>query len=220
MGNEFYDSPEWQALRSRRFAKDGFRCVDCGSIDDLQAHHLSNFDYENPDIDQLVTVCKKCHNRRTNEIEAQRRIVAKKIGELQDGKIERMYLVSAYIQKQRDSGREFITVYFGRYTDGAHECSVALYDNNAYRIIRFLANLSYKVLDADYEMRIDMQSVLSAIRDRIGEQYMVRTRLKEKPGGKHYWNVEWNEVYLPECRNVKEIDIRDDSSFFEGTPFD
>ena len=218
MINEFYDSPEWQAIRSMRFAKDGFRCVDCGSIDNLQAHHLSNFDYDNPDIDQLVTVCEKCHKRRTNEIETQRRIAIKKIGELQDGKIERMYLVSAYIQKQRDNGQEFIKVCFSRWADGASECSVALYDNNAYRIIRFLATLSYRVLDTDYEMRIDMQRVLSAIRYRIGEQYIVRTR--KKVTDKCYWNVEWNEIYQSERREVNEIDIRDNSSIFEGTPFD
>lgn len=217
MRNEFYDSPEWQAIRSMRFAKDGFRCVDCGSIDNLQAHHLSNFDYDNPDIDQLVTVCEKCHNRRTNEIEAQRRIAIKKIGELQDGKIERMYLVSAYIQKQRDSGQEYITVYFSRWTDGAYECSAAIYD--ARQIIKFLAVLSYKVLDADYEMRIDMQRVLSAIRYRIGEQFIVRTR-KNGNNGKCYWDVKWYEVYQSERRDVNEIDIRDNSSIFEGTPFD
>lgn len=217
MRNEFLDSPEWQAIRSMRFAKDGFRCVDCGSIDNLQAHHLSNFDYDNPDIDQLVTVCEKCHKRRTNEIEKQRRIAIEKIGELQDGKIERMYLVSAYIQKQRDNGQEFIKVYFSRWTDGAYECSSAIYD--ARQIIKFLAVLSYKILDADYEMRIDMQRVLSAIRYRIGEQYIVRTR-KNEVADKCYWNVRWNEVYQSERREVNEIDIRDNSSIFEGTPFD
>lgn len=217
MRNEFYDSPEWQAIRSMRFAKDGFRCVDCGSIDNLQAHHLSNFDYDNPDIDQLVTVCEKCHNRRTNEIETQRRIAIKKIGELQDGKIERMYLVSAYIQKQRDNGQEYIKVCFSRWTDGAYECSAAFFD--AKQIIKFLAVLSYKVLDADYEMRIDMQRVLSAIRYRIGEQFIVRTR-KNEDTSKCYWNVKWNEVYQSERRDVNEIDIRDNSSIFEGTPFD
>ena len=57
-------SPEWQALRARRLAIDGRRCVYCGREmqrpDDLSIHHVRYTD-DLCDIHSVVTVCQVCH---------------------------------------------------------------------------------------------------------------------------------------------------------------
>lgn len=56
----------YRKLREEVLARDGYACTECGSTDDLQAHHLKPF-AEYPeyrfDIDNGVTLCRACHMR-------------------------------------------------------------------------------------------------------------------------------------------------------------
>lgn len=57
---------EWMELRASVFARDGGRCVECGSTDDLHCDHnveLSNGGTNHPD--NLITLCRTCHSRKT-----------------------------------------------------------------------------------------------------------------------------------------------------------
>lgn len=59
---EYYDSDEWQELRSRRLKMDAGRCVNCGSDKDLQVHHLHYDTVFNESVYDLRTLCKRCHD--------------------------------------------------------------------------------------------------------------------------------------------------------------
>jgi 5-methylcytosine-specific restriction endonuclease McrA len=54
-------SPEWRALRRRAIRRDEGRCVKCGSKMPLQVHHLTYARMGHEQLDDLVTLCKACH---------------------------------------------------------------------------------------------------------------------------------------------------------------
>lgn len=47
----------WKELSDRCKQRDGHRCVICKSIKNIEAHHTRN----NPTVENLITLCKKCH---------------------------------------------------------------------------------------------------------------------------------------------------------------
>ena len=50
-------------LDEEAYARDGYKCVDCGKTNGLEAHHIVP-DIE--EIDNLVTLCRSCHKKRHN----------------------------------------------------------------------------------------------------------------------------------------------------------
>jgi hypothetical protein len=56
-------SVQWTAAVKER---DGWKCVECGSADDLETHHIKRW-VDHPelrhDLDNGVTLCKACHQR-------------------------------------------------------------------------------------------------------------------------------------------------------------
>jgi 5-methylcytosine-specific restriction endonuclease McrA len=53
---------EYTLLRRRVLERDGWRCQNCGSAKDLQAHHLSKRSKLGDDaLDNLITLCVACH---------------------------------------------------------------------------------------------------------------------------------------------------------------
>lgn len=61
---EYLDSEEWQTKRRLRLQMDGYRCQMCGSAINLQVHHITyEHLHEDAEIDDLVTVCKTCHQQ-------------------------------------------------------------------------------------------------------------------------------------------------------------
>lgn len=60
---DYLASDYFQNLRKKRLAKDGYKCVKCGTAMNLQVHHINYEHMGRPDeeIDDLITVCKKCH---------------------------------------------------------------------------------------------------------------------------------------------------------------
>src|SRR5277367_4652845 len=53
---------EYNLLRRRVLQRDGWRCQNCGSSKDLQAHHLEKRSKLGDDVsDNLITLCVTCH---------------------------------------------------------------------------------------------------------------------------------------------------------------
>lgn len=60
----FLRSKAWKELREKALERDGYKCVLCGSDQNLQVHHvfLRKFHKElQGDIDNLVSLCTRDH---------------------------------------------------------------------------------------------------------------------------------------------------------------
>lgn len=62
-----YNTVRWQRLRARARARDGERCVRCGEVQGLSVDHRVAVADGGPmwDLDNLETLCSKCHRRKT-----------------------------------------------------------------------------------------------------------------------------------------------------------
>ena len=58
---DFLSSEEWFELREKRKEVDGYKCRICGCGKNLVVHHLTYENGAEPDMDDLITVCKDCH---------------------------------------------------------------------------------------------------------------------------------------------------------------
>lgn len=70
----YLKSERWAAIRKRRMALDGWRCVLCGSETSLQVHHLTYEMVGREELDDLRTTCEPCHkdlHERADELRAQ-----------------------------------------------------------------------------------------------------------------------------------------------------
>ncbi len=47
-------------LRNAFLLRDNNKCRWCGEVDNLHVHHLN---HEKSTVDQIITLCRKCHNR-------------------------------------------------------------------------------------------------------------------------------------------------------------
>lgn len=60
---EYLSSIEWNILRAVVLSRDKHCCQHCNSTNNLEVHHIT---YENlgaEKLDQLVTVCRNCHQQ-------------------------------------------------------------------------------------------------------------------------------------------------------------
>ena len=57
----YLDSPEFDEIRQEVFARDGWKCVACGSMQNLQPHHLTYQNCGHEELRDLITLCSKCH---------------------------------------------------------------------------------------------------------------------------------------------------------------
>jgi hypothetical protein len=60
---EYLQSDKWQFIRRLILARDGHKCVDCSSTEDLHVHHIRYSKWGEELPEDLVTLCKKCHDR-------------------------------------------------------------------------------------------------------------------------------------------------------------
>lgn len=65
-------SAEWAETREEVMLRDGSRCRICGCPHDLQVHHISYDDFL--DEDNLVTLCKPCHEIITEAVNKARKM--------------------------------------------------------------------------------------------------------------------------------------------------
>lgn len=67
---KYIESDEWKEVRNDRIFLDGYKCRMCGSAMNLVVHHITYERVPNEDMDDLITLCRDCHNRlheRDNE---------------------------------------------------------------------------------------------------------------------------------------------------------
>jgi len=71
---DYIISQKWQDLRKAVLKRDKYQCQLCNSKKDLQVHHKTydRFGYEN--LDDLITLCKVCHEKHHDEKTKQREI--------------------------------------------------------------------------------------------------------------------------------------------------
>jgi 5-methylcytosine-specific restriction endonuclease McrA len=56
------DPQFYQELRERVFERDGWRCQHCGSLSELQLHHIQARSQLGNDAEEnLITLCVQCH---------------------------------------------------------------------------------------------------------------------------------------------------------------
>jgi len=66
----YITSPEWKARARQIRKRDGYACQDCGATDKpLDVHHLTYERLGNELDEDLITLCRECHDARHNEEE-------------------------------------------------------------------------------------------------------------------------------------------------------
>jgi len=63
---DYLRSPEWRAKCDLVFERDGYRCATCGSEHDLEVHHKTYKHLFNEPLEDLITLCKECHDAITS----------------------------------------------------------------------------------------------------------------------------------------------------------
>ena len=61
---QYLKSDKWHKKRLAVLQRDGFRCVRCGSKNQLQVHHKTYRNIFNEPLSDLITLCKKCHKKQ------------------------------------------------------------------------------------------------------------------------------------------------------------
>lgn len=60
----YLQTDQWKELRRKAIARDGGKCLRCGSVFRLQVHHTCyRGKFENSLLEDLETVCRECHGR-------------------------------------------------------------------------------------------------------------------------------------------------------------
>ena len=59
---EYLESDYWKGIREEVYKRDGYKCRLCNSEDNLHAHHRTYEFLGNENLDDLITLCRKCHN--------------------------------------------------------------------------------------------------------------------------------------------------------------
>jgi len=58
----YINSREWQSKRTTILKRDGYLCQQCGSNSNLDVHHITYKRFTNENQNDLITVCRYCHN--------------------------------------------------------------------------------------------------------------------------------------------------------------
>lgn len=60
---DFLNSKYWGVVRNLVLARDGHKCIICGSADNLHIHHntYKHHFYEHRHLEDLMTLCAHCH---------------------------------------------------------------------------------------------------------------------------------------------------------------
>lgn len=58
----YLQTEEFDRIRQKVFARDGNKCVICGSTDGIEPHHLTYRNTYHENLDDLITLCRSCHS--------------------------------------------------------------------------------------------------------------------------------------------------------------
>ena len=58
------NSEEYTVVRNQVLERDGWRCQDCGTVKDLQVHHMKPRSQLGGETHNLITLCARCHEKR------------------------------------------------------------------------------------------------------------------------------------------------------------
>ncbi len=59
------DSLSYENLRQQILRRDGWRCQSCGSMSNLEVHHMEFRSHSGADSEEnLITLCAQCHHKR------------------------------------------------------------------------------------------------------------------------------------------------------------
>lgn len=69
VSKDIYNSRRWKEVRAAILVRDAARCVQCDSKDNLVVDHIKELvdGGDAYDLNNLETLCKKCHNIKTHE---------------------------------------------------------------------------------------------------------------------------------------------------------
>jgi 5-methylcytosine-specific restriction endonuclease McrA len=70
---DYLESAAWLALRERAIERDGRRCRLCNGQRELQVHHRTYERIGHERLDDLTTLCRRCHKRYHAEPAAPKR---------------------------------------------------------------------------------------------------------------------------------------------------
>ena len=59
---KYINSEAWQQKRRVKFANDGRFCQKCETENELDVHHLTYERLGNENLDDLIILCRRCHN--------------------------------------------------------------------------------------------------------------------------------------------------------------
>ena len=58
------DSVSYEVLRKQVLRRDGWRCQSCGTMSNLEVHHMEFRSHSGADSEEnLITLCVNCHGR-------------------------------------------------------------------------------------------------------------------------------------------------------------
>lgn len=98
--SRYLKSPEWRALRKRLYKDRDGRCEDCGKKlrGKYHAHHETYQRVGNEDLEDLVLLCDRCHQKRhpNKKITRKKKLHIKKSSLVTSA----VFLVTAYLLLQ------------------------------------------------------------------------------------------------------------------------
>lgn len=60
---EYMQSEEWDRIRRERLRVDGYTCQGCGCTNEpLDVHHITYEDFGHERINNLLSLCRRCHD--------------------------------------------------------------------------------------------------------------------------------------------------------------
>ncbi len=65
---KYMKGEQWKALRILTRLRDGSKCRVCGSMRNLNCHHIHYDNLGNEELDDLVTLCENCHTKLHEEL--------------------------------------------------------------------------------------------------------------------------------------------------------
>ncbi len=66
---DYLTSNDWKIIRGNIIKRDNYKCRICSNEENLRVHHLTYQNIFNEKDDDLITLCKECHEKEHIKIE-------------------------------------------------------------------------------------------------------------------------------------------------------